>query len=53
VAAQRGSDGGHEAQADQAEQVAAVVGVEPALSFLKGKKYLRFQGQDSQSFLIR
>ena len=30
-AAKRGRDGGHEAEADQAEQVAAVVGVEAAL----------------------
>ena len=40
MAAERGSDGGHEAQADQAEQVAAVVGVEPLLGFFGCKKNL-------------
>ena len=31
-AAERGRDGGHQAEADQAEQVAAVVSVEASLS---------------------
>jgi hypothetical protein len=42
VAAKRGSNGRHEAQADQAEQVSTVVSVEPALGFLRSDKQLRF-----------